>query len=101
MLTDDATVFLKNMKTLEPLPLLKTSEFNSVSVLTVQRTPEWLKNSELHSHQLKALNWLRSMWLQSKGGIVVRNAGQGTTAAVASFLRRLKEEVKCVHPRCC
>ena len=35
MLTDDATVFLKNMKTLEPLPLLKTSEFNSVSVLTV------------------------------------------------------------------
>ena len=38
------------------------------------------------------------MWLQGKGGIVVRNAGQGTTAAVASFLQCLKEEVKCVHP---
>ena len=37
MLTDDATVVLKNMKTLDPLPLLRTSEFKSVSVLTVQR----------------------------------------------------------------
>ena len=46
MLTDDATVFLKNMKTLEPLPLLRTSEFESVSVLTVQRSDDVLYLSD-------------------------------------------------------
>jgi len=67
-------------------------------LVQIERQPEWLCGSQLHDHQLEMLNWLRSTWLQDKGGFLIGDPGQGKTATIASFLQCLREEMKCTHP---